>query len=170
MTNPLCLIGAVLLFVPFARAQEFQKAEPAERPQPSGAVRSAIITIPRGVAREFKLSARDLVTFRDPPWSALTLTQIGAATADAVSSVNNLDHCPTCFESGPSRIVVGERPDLHKYIIAGIVEVGAEAVTAHYFRRREPPQRWYWRTLWSLPQSLSLFEHARAAKHNMNAN
>jgi hypothetical protein len=59
---------------------------------------------------------------------------------------------------------------LHKYLIAGIIEVSAEAVTAHYFRGRPPSRKWYWRMLWTLPQSLSLYEHARASKGNTAVN
>lgn len=144
-----------------ARAQEIEKVQPAV------AVRSAVVAVPRAIAREYKFSAKDFVTFRDPQWSVLTLAQIGAATADAVTSVNNLNHC-NCVETGPSRIFIGEHPDLHKYLIAGIVEVSTEAVLAHYFRNHVPSwnRRWYSRMLWTAPQSLSLFEHARASEHN----
>lgn len=126
----------------------------------------SVIKLPVAVAREFTLSAKDFATFRDPQWSALTIAQIGAATADAVTSMNTLNHCSVCSETGPSHIFVGSHPDLHKYVIAGIVEISAEAVAAHYFRRREVSGHWYWRMLWNLPQSVSTFEHARAAEHN----
>jgi len=143
-----------------ARAQEIEKVQPA------GNVRNALTAVPLGVARQYRLSAQDLVTFRDPQWSVLTIAQIGAATADAVTSLNNLNHCPGCAETGVSRIFVGRHPDLHKYLIAGIIEVSAEAVTAHYFRSRPSSRKWYWRMLWTLPQSLSLYEHAQASKGN----
>lgn len=160
MKIPSWLILA-LFFVSAAHAQDFQKVKPA-----GSTHKHTMITLPRAVAREYKLSAQDFVTFRDPQWSTLTLAQIGAAAADVVTSMNNLDRCPSCMESGPSHIFVGSRPDLHKYVIAGILEISAEAVTAHYFRRREASRHWYWRMLWNMPQSLSTFEHARAAEHN----
>lgn len=111
-------------------------------------------------------TARDFVTFRDPQWSALTIAQIGAASADAVTSLNNLHSCPNCSETGVSRFFVGAHPDAHKYIVAGAIEIGMESVAAHYFRNHGPIRKWYWRTLWELPQSLSLYEHAPAARHN----
>jgi hypothetical protein len=142
-------------------------AQGVEKVQPAGAVRSAVVAVPRAIAREYKFSVTDFATFRDPHWSVLTLAQIGAASADAVTSVNNLNHCH-CMETGPSRIFIGEHPDLHKYLIAGFIEVSAEAVLAHYVRNHEPSwnRKWYWRMLWTVPQSLSLFEHARASEHN----
>jgi hypothetical protein len=154
-------IMLAFLLASSARAHEIEKVQPA------GAVRSAIIAVPRAIAREYKLSAKDFVTFRDAQWSVLTLAQIGAASADAVTSVNNLNHC-NCVETGPSRIFIGEHPDLHKYLIAGIIEVSVEAVLAHHFRSRELSlnRKWYWRMLWTAPQSLSLFEHTRASEHN----
>jgi hypothetical protein len=121
---------------------------------------------PVGIAREVGASARDFATFGDPQWSALTLGQIGAGTADMVTSLDNLHTCPSCLEVGISRFFVGEHPDAHKYILGGILEIGIEAVTAHYMRNHGPTRKWYWRALWSLPQSLSLYGHARAAFHN----
>jgi hypothetical protein len=56
--------------------------------------------------------------------------------------------------------------DAHKYIIGGILEIGIEAVTTHYLRNHDPTRKWYWRALWTLPQSLSVYGHARAAIHN----
>ncbi len=104
--------------------------------------------------------------FRDPQWSVLTIGQIGASSADAVTSLNNLHSCPSCLEIGVSRFFVGQHPDAHKYVVGGAIEIGVEAVTAHYFRNHGPIQKWYWRTLWMLPQSFSLYEHAQAAHHN----
>jgi len=145
-------------------------AQEVEKVQPAGNVRNALTAVPLGLARQYRLSARDLVTFRDPQWSVLTIAQIGAATADAVTSLNNLNHCVGCAETGASRIFVGRHPDSHKYLIAGIIEGNAEAVTAHYFRSRPSSRKWYWRVLWTVPQSLSLYEHARASKENTAIN
>jgi len=83
-----------------------------------------------------------------------------------VTSLNNLHTCPSCVEVGISRYFVGAHPDAHKYIIGGILEIGIEAVTAHYMRNHGPAQKRYWRALWTIPQSLSLYGHARAANHN----
>jgi len=96
----------------------------------------------------------------------LTLAQIAASTADAQTSLANLRRCPNCLETGSSRLVVGAHPDAHKYIIAGIVEIGIEAVAAHYLRNHGPVKKWYWRYVWTLPQSISLYEHTRADFHN----
>jgi hypothetical protein len=161
--TPACLT-LILFMASIAHGQEAKKAPPA------GSAHRGLITMPRAVAREFTLSAKDFATFRDPQWSALTLAQIGAATADVVTSMNSLNHCAVCSETGPSHIFVGSHPDVHKYVIAGIVEISTEAVAAHYFRRREASRHWYWRMLWNMPQSLSTFEHARAAEHNAGLN
>jgi hypothetical protein len=149
-----------LLVSPIAYAQQIDKV------QPVAAVRDTILSKPLGIAREVAATSRDFVMFRDPQWSVLTIAQIGAASADAVTSLNNLHSCPSCWENGVSRFFVGQHPDAHKYIIGGVIEIAVEAVTAHYFRNHGTVRKWYWRTLWTLPQSLSLYEHARAAHHN----
>lgn len=150
---------ALFLF-PIAQSQQIEKV------QPVAAVRNVIASKPMGVAREVAATSRDFVMFRDPQWSVLTIGQIGAASADAVTSLNNLDTCPSCSETGMSRFFVGQHPDAHKYIIGGAIEIGVEAVAAHYFRNHGPTRKWYWKALWALPQSFSLYEHARAAQHN----
>jgi len=149
-----------VLHPPFARCQQIEKVNPPVPP------RSELVAKPLGFAREVKATARDFATFRDPQWSALTIAQIGAATADEVTTLNNLRICPTCTEIGPSRFFVGQRPDAHKFIVAGVLEIGVEAVAAHYFRSHGPKDKLYWKALWALPQSLSLFEHAQAAHYN----
>jgi hypothetical protein len=153
-------LAMALLVSPIAYAQQIEKVQPA------GTARNELLSKPIGVAREVAATARDFATFRDPQWSALIIAQIGAASADAVTSLNNLHSCPSCSETGVSRFFVGAHPDAHKYIIGGAIEIGVEAVAAHYFRNHGPIRKWYWRTLWELPQSFSLYEHARAARHN----
>jgi hypothetical protein len=155
-----CWLAIALLLSPIAQAQQIEKV------QPTAAVRKAILSKPVGVAREVVATSRDFVMFRDPQSSVLTIAQIGAASADAVTSLNNLHSCPSCSETGVSRFFVGQHPDAHKYIIGGVIEIGVEAVTAHYFRNHGPTRKWYWKALWSLPQSFSLYEHARAARQN----
>jgi hypothetical protein len=158
--NRFSLLIVALLLSPLARAQDLEKV------RPTGAVRNSLIVMPLGVVRAFRESVRDFATFRDPQWSVLTIAQIGAASADGVTSLNNLHSCPSCEETGLSRLFVGRHPDAHKYIIAGIIEISIEAVTGHYFRTHEPPDKWYVRALWTLPQSLSLYGHARASYGN----
>jgi hypothetical protein len=155
-----CWLAMALLVSPVASAQQIEKVRPA------GTVRNELLSKPMGVAREVAATAWDFVTFRDPQWSVLTIAQIGAASADAVTSLNNLHSCLSCSETGVSRFFVGQHPDAHKYIIGGAIEIGVEAVTAHYFRNHGPIRKWYWRALWTLPQSFSLYEHARAAQRN----
>ncbi len=155
-----CFLMLVLFFTSSAPAQTLEKV------QPSGKVRHALLAKPVGLAKEVAATARDLVTFRDKRWSVLTLAQIGAAAADAKTSLNNLHDCATCEEKGISRFFVGQHPDAHKYIIAGAVEIGVEAVATHYLRSHGPVKKWYWRYLWSLPQSISLYGHARSANYN----
>jgi hypothetical protein len=155
-----CWLAMAVLLSPIAQAQQIEKV------QPTAAVRNAILSKPLGVAREVAATSRDLATFRDPQWSLLTIAQIGAASADAVTSLNNLHSCPNCSETGVSRFFVGQHPDAHKYILGGVIEIGVEAVTAHYFRNHGPTRKWYWKALWTLPQSFSLYEHARAAQQN----
>jgi hypothetical protein len=159
------------LFSPIAQAQQNVagpgvSAIPIEVVYPSGTVTNTFLSKPLGIARELGASARDFATFRYPQWSVLTMAQIGAGTADMVTSLNNLRSCPSCLEVGVSRYFVGAHPDAHKYIVGGILEIGIEAVTAHYMRNHGPIRKWYWRALWALPQSLSFYEHARAANHN----
>ncbi len=158
------LLAFVLCLSTVLRAQQTGELPPA------GSVRNSFLSKPRGIAREVAAASRDFATFRDPRWSLLTIAQIGAASADAVTSLNNFHSCPNCIETGPGRIFIGSRPDAHKYIIAGILEVGIEAVTAHYFQNHGPTKKWYWRALWSLPQSFSLYEHTRASQHNTALN
>jgi hypothetical protein len=155
-----CWLSITLLLSPIAQSQQIEKVQPAKL------VRDALVSKPFGLAREVRNTAMDFVTFRNPQSSVLTIAQIGAASADAVTSLNNLHSCPSCTESGPSTIFVGRHPDAHKYIIAGVIEIGVEAVAAHYFRNRGPKQRLYWKILWEMPQSLSLYGHTRAARHN----
>jgi hypothetical protein len=159
-----CLFALVFCHSVSSHAQELDKV------QPTAEVQRIILATPFGIAREVKDAVRDFATFRDPQWSVLTLAQIGAASADAATSLNNLQSCPSCTEVGPARIFLGTRPDAHKYITAGILEVGIEAVTAHYFRNHGPIRKWYWRALWTLPQSLSFYEHVRASQHNAALN
>jgi hypothetical protein len=154
------LVVLLLLLSPIARSQQIEKVLP---PPPA---RSDLLSKPLRFAREVEATARDFATFRDPQWSALTFAQIGAATADEVTTLNNFRACATCTEIGPSRFFVGQRPDAHKFVIAGVIEIGVEAVAAHYFRNHGPKQKLYWKALWALPQSFSLFEHAQAAYYN----
>jgi hypothetical protein len=149
------------LGAPIVCAQQMDKVQPIETGRSK-----ATFSKPMRVAQEVASTARDFASFRDPAWSALTLAQIGAASADAVTSLNNLRSCPTCTENGFSRFFVGRRPDTHKYLIGGTVEIGVEAFAAHYFRTHGPTRKWYWKILWTLPQSFSLYEHVRAAHHN----
>jgi hypothetical protein len=159
------------LLSPIAHAQQSVATQPAHpgpvgKARPAGMGANMFLSKPQGVAHEVAVTARDFATFRDPQWSVLTLGQIGAGTVDMVTSLNNLHSCPSCKEIGVSRFFVGAHPDAHKYIVGGILEIGIEAVTVHYFRNHGPIRKWYWRTLWTLPQSFSLYEHARAANHN----
>ena len=159
-----CWLAMALLLSPVAQAQQIEKVQTA------ATVRNAIFSKPLGVAREVAAASRDFVNFRDPQWSVLTIGQIGAASADAVTSLNNLRSCLSCSEIGVSRFFVGQHPDAHKYIIGGAIEIGVEAITAHYFRNHGPTRKWYWKALWALPQSFSLYEHARAAQQNAALN
>jgi hypothetical protein len=155
-----CWLALGLLVSTLAHAQEIEK------PQPADGIHHALISKPLGLAREVAATGRDFAAFRDPQWSILTIGQISASAADGVTSLNNIHSSSGFEEKGMSRFFVGRRPDAHKYIIAGIVEIGVEAVAAHYFRSHEPARKWYWRGLWLMPQSLSLYEHTRAARHN----
>ncbi len=155
-----CLLVLSLLLASIAHAQDIEK------PKPAGIAHKGVLGVPLAVADQVAIAGRDFATFRDPQWSALTLAQIGAGTADAVTSLNYIHACHHCLEIGPSRIFVGQHPDAHKYFTAGIIEITVESVAAHYFRTHGPIRKWYWRALWSVPQSFSLYEHTRAARHN----
>jgi hypothetical protein len=121
---------------------------------------------PEGGRYTIQNRARDFATFRDKQWEILTFAQIGAATADAETSLYNIRHDPTIREIGISRFIIGSRPDAHKYIVAGLVEITSEAVAGHYLRNHGPVRKWYGRAVWMLPQSFSLYEHTRASIHN----
>ena len=162
--KPVCLLAVAILFSSIVQSQQMENARRVRT------FTGSFVSKPILVIREISWTARDFVTFRDPGWSGLTLAQIGAASADAVTSLNNLHDCANCYESGPSRIFIGRHPDAHKYIVGGAIEIGMEAVAAHYFRNRGQIRKWYWRTLWELPQTVSLYEHAHAAYRNAAMN
>jgi len=162
MMKKLLPLAAILLVTASVDAQEFVKSQPAGRTPKVCSAMSG------GLVGETAATARELVTFRDPKWTLLTIAQIAAATADAETSLHNFRSCSTCVETGISRLVVGSRPDVHKYAIAGLVEIGVEAVTAHYLRNHGPAQKWYRRYIWTLPQTFSLYEHTRADFHNVD--
>jgi hypothetical protein len=157
------LLLLVLMIPLVGRAQNF-----VEKVQPGTTREGLLITKARGLGSELRATARDFATFRDPKWQALTLAQIAAATADGATSLHNLHRCSYCQEIGSSRFVIGRHPDAHKYMLAGLVEIGVEAVAAHYLRHHGPARKWYWRYAWALPQSFSLAEHTRASFHNAN--
>ena len=184
--NRIARLVLVFVFACNAGAQQFEAAQPPakelfepvqpgwreriEPAQSAGKTHGVLVAIPLGVAGEVAATARDFATFHDKQWTILTFAQIGAATADAQTSLYNLRHCPTCREVGASRFVVGSSPDAHKYAIAGLVEITVEAVAAHYLRSHGPTQKWYWRLVWTLPQTLSIYGHAQAAYHNTGVN
>jgi len=154
------VFALVLLFASSAAAQRF------EAPRASGREHGGLFAVPRGVAGEVAKTARDFATFRDKQWEILTFAQIGAASADAETSLYNLRNDPSIREIGVSRFLIGSRPDAHKYIAAGLVEIMVEATAGHYLRNHGPVQKWYWRAIWTLPQSFSLYEHTQASIHN----
>jgi hypothetical protein len=150
------ILAASLIIVASVGAQDFVASQPAGRDS------NALTSASEGLVAETRATARDLVTFRDPKWTLLTIAQIAAAAADVKTSLNVFHRCPTCVEAGISRLVVGIHPDLHKYALAGLVEIGVEAVAAHYLRNHGPIRKWYWRYVWTLPQTFSLYGHTRA--------
>jgi hypothetical protein len=168
----------VFLIASSARAQHLPvPASPAggrpagfENARPAGKEHGGLFAIPRGVAGEVAATAKDFARFRDKQWEILTFAQIGAASADAGTTLYNLRHCATCQEIGVSRLVIGSRPDAHKYIIAGMIEITLEAVAGHYLRNHGPVRKWYWRYIWTLPQTFSLYEHAQGSMHNIGVN
>lgn len=154
------LLTVALLAAQTACAQDLDGAHPAGRQN------NVFASIVEELAAQTRSTARDLATFRDPNWTVLTLAQIAAASADTKTTLNNFNRCPSCFEAGYSRYFLGNRPDAHKYILAGIVEIGVEAVAAHYFHYHGPTRKWYWRYVWTLPQTFSLYGHTQASFHN----
>jgi hypothetical protein len=79
----------VFLFASSATAQHFEAA------QPSGREHGGFFAVPRGVAGEVAATVRDFATFRDKQWEILTLAQIGAASADAETSLYNMRNDPS---------------------------------------------------------------------------
>src|SRR6266566_4305924 len=126
------LLAATLLTASSVGAQEFVRSQPAIKDS------GALGTVAGRLVAETGAAARGLVTFRDRKWTLLTIAQIGAATADAETSLHNFHRCPACVEKGIARLVVGGRPDAQKYIIAGLIEISVEAVAAHYLRNHGP--------------------------------
>ena len=153
-------LAIAILIAPTAHAQDYVKSEPTGRDS------NMLAALSGGLVAEAGATAHDLVTFRDRKWTLLTIAQIAAATADAETSLHNLHRCATCSEIGISRLVVGRRPDARKYAVAGIIEIGVEAVAAHYLRNHGPIRKWYWRYIWTLPQTFSLFEHTHSDFRN----
>ena len=154
------ILCIALLIAPAVSAQESFHAAYAGRQA------NLFAKITRGLAAESGATVRDLATFRDPGWTVLTLAQISASIADGKTTLDNFHKCPTCFEAGVSRFVVGQRPDAKQYIVAGAIEIGVEAVAAHYMRSHGPIRKWYWRYVWTLPQTFSLYAHTQATFHN----
>jgi hypothetical protein len=154
------VLAATLLITASVGAQEFVRTQPAGRDH------NVFTAASKGLAGETRAAARDLATFRDPKWTLLTIAQIAAAASDAQTSLNVFHRCPRCVEIGTSRLVVGIHPDLHKYAIAGLVEISIEAVAAHYLRSHGP-RKWYWRCVSMLPQTFSLYGHTQADFHNV---
>lgn len=153
------ILAASLVIAASVGAQDFVGSQPAGRD--SNVFKAAS----EGLAAETGAAARDLATFRDPKWTLLTIAQIAAAAADAQTSLNVFHRCSRCVEIGTSRLVVGRRPDMHKYAIAGLVEIGIEAIAAHYLRTHGP-RKWYWRYVSMLPQTFSLYGHTCASFGN----
>jgi hypothetical protein len=158
------VLAIAILIAADARAQEFVRSKPAGRQD------NVFVAVSTRLAAETKATARDFVTFRDRNWSLLTLAQIAAATADAQTSLHNFHSRPELEEVGISRFVVGRHPDAHKYVVAGLIEIGVEAVAGHYLRNHGPTRKWYWRLVWTLPQTISLCEHTHAVFHNVGLN
>jgi hypothetical protein len=158
------VIVLAFLITASARAQQFEPAHPA------GKEHDALLAIPRGVAGEIAATARDFATFHDKQWQVLTFAQIAAGSADAETTHYNFRHSPTLREIGVSRFVVGSRPDAHKYIVAGLIEITVESLAGHYLRNHGPARKWYWRYIWTLPQTFSLCEHTRSSIHNAGVN
>lgn len=152
-----------LALIPVAHAQDVTGGAVPAAKEPN-----LLISKAHALAFETKAAVRDLATFRDPQWEALTVSQIAAATIDAKTSLDNFRRFPTCEEIGISRLIVGPHPDAQKYLIAGLLEISVEAVAGHYLRNHGPKQKWYWRFVWALPQGLSIYEHAHADFHNVS--
>ena len=102
-----------------------------EKVLPTATSKGFLLPRLRGLASEAKATARDFVSFPDPKWKALTGAQIAAATADAHTSLQSLHRCSYYQEVGSTKFVIGTHPDRHKYPLAGLVEVSAEAVASH---------------------------------------
>lgn len=152
----------VLLIAASAGAQQFEPAQLAGRGN------GVFFAVPFGVAREVAGTAQDLATSRDRQWQFLTFAQIGASTADVQTTMYNFHHCPSCQEIGVSRFIVGRHPDMHKYVVSGVIEIAAEVVAAHYLRHHGPTEKWYWRPVWMLPQTISLYGHLHSSFRNVS--
>ena len=73
-------LAIAILIAPNVHAQDYVRSLPAGRD------RNAFTTVADGLVAETRATARDLVTFRDPKWTFLTIAQIAAATADTDES------------------------------------------------------------------------------------
>lgn len=154
------LAMAILIIAPKLHAQDYVKSQAAGKDSNVLASLSRELVAENGSDRP---GPGDLSRSEMP---LLTIAEIAAATADAKTSLYNLHQCATCSEIGISRFVVGRRPDAHKYAVVGIIEIAVEAVAAHYLRNHGPIRKWYWRYIWTLPQTFSLIAHTHSDFHN----
>src|SRR5580692_5992136 len=138
----LCVFALLFLLASCASGQRFESSQPAGREH------SGVMAVPRGMAGELTATVRDFATFRDKEWEILTFAQIAAGAADAETSLYNLRNDSSSREIGVTRFFIGSRPDAHKYILAGLVEITLEATAGHYLRNHGPVQKWYWRAVW----------------------
>jgi hypothetical protein len=130
--------------------------------EPTGRYGNPLISVVDGVLVETGSTAKDLITFKRPAMTWLTIAQMAAAAGDGQVSLNNLHRNPHMEDTGIVRLLVGRRPDLHKYFLAGILEVGVTAVTAHYLRTHGPVDKWYWKYVWIVPQTVSISFHVHS--------
>jgi hypothetical protein len=87
-------LAIAILIAPNVHAQDYVRSQPAGRDP------HAFTAVTDGLVAETGATARDLVTFRDPKWTFLTIAQIAAATADTETSLHNFRICPRCVEIG----------------------------------------------------------------------
>ena len=153
MRNISLLFIVLFAFVGVAKAQE---------PAPTGKYGNVFVSVVDGVLVETGSTAKDLITFKRPEMDLLTGIHIAAAIGDEITSLRNLHNDPYEQQTGLPRYLVGRRPDAHKYILAGIIEVGVTAILAHYLKTHGPIEKWYWKGVWIIPQSVAIGLHTNA--------
>lgn len=114
---------------------------------------------PVWAAHETWHTMRDMAHYRDPYWSTMAWSLVGAYTADMTSTKLANIHCPSCIEVGP--IFKGTHATWNLAIGWGLID-GATLVASHRLNRTHTA----WRSALAALPAFGVSTHAQAAWHN----